>query len=155
MSGVTAPMTAIIPSLWTARSPATARRQVGNLQRARSRYARDIGGEYYNKDTGLFMIHKLTSQEAQSITAKIEPGIKESKAKSQEAKGEKPRGMGKEGGEEQQQERVSSEGLDLGEVNELVKHNEQVLMEHHKHKEKMNDRVSKTDEMIEKGEAAA
>ena len=38
----------------------------------------------------------------------------------------------------------------LGEVDELVKHNEQVLMEHHKHKEKMNDRVSKTNEMIEK-----
>ena len=44
--------------------------------------------KYYNKDTGLFMIHKLTSQEAQSITAKIEPGIKEPKAQSEKLKAE-------------------------------------------------------------------
>ena len=43
--------------------------------------------KYYNRDTGLFMIHKLTSQEAQSIKAKIEPGIKEPKAKSEKTQG--------------------------------------------------------------------
>ena len=100
--------------------------------------------KYYNRDTGLFMIHKLTSQEAQSIKAKIEPGIKEPKAQSEKTQG----GKRPENGNGTSAAAAKDGGF--GEVEELVKHNEQVLMEHHKHKEKMNDRVSKTNEMIEK-----
>ena len=74
---------AIIPSLWTG-SPATARRTSGEPAKGSKFVTPEITEEkYYNRDTGLFMIHKLTSQEAQSITAKIEPGIKEPKAQSQ------------------------------------------------------------------------
>lgn len=110
--------------------------------------------KYYNRDTGLFMVHKLTSQEAQNVKAKIEPGIKEIQAKAE--------GNSKQAGEKQEEkgqvngEKKSGNGTqaphdsDLGEVDAFVKHNEKVLLEHHEHKQKMNERVSKTNEMIEK-----
>ena len=110
MSGVTASMTAMKPSLSIARSPATARKTSEKPAKGSKFVTPEILEEkYYNRDTGLFMIHKLTSQEAQNVKAKIEPGIKETQGKSEGKANRlaKSKRMGKEEwGEEQRQRYV-------------------------------------------------
>ena len=110
---------------------------------SRIHYARDNGGEVLQPRHWLVYDPQVDFAGGPEYQAKIEPGIKEPKAQSGNQGGKRS-----EGGNGTSA--AAAKDTDLGEVDELVKHNEQVLMEHHKHKEKMNDRVSKTNEMIEK-----
>lgn len=129
--------------------------------------------KYYNRTSGLFLVHKLTSQEAKNVKAKVESGIEEvdpeavkkgeaeekkdaaaaaapsKKTNSDDGSSDTKNDVLKVAKEEEELKAKEARKSGLGKVEDFVQHNEKILKEHKGHKEKVNQRYSKTKEMIQ------
>ena len=128
--------------------------------------------KYYNHTSGLFLVHKLTSQEAKNVKAKVESGIEEvdpeavkkgeaeekkdaaaaapsKKTNSDDGSSDTKNDVLKVAKEEEELKAKEARKSGLGKVEDFVQHNEKILKEHKGHKEKVNQRYSKTKEMIQ------